>query len=75
MPVNSVYDTKKIRRLFKDMLPNEAANGVHLHHDEMNTYFLKRTIEYREYYEEFGIGLSLLPSLMHILEGKITTKI
>ena len=58
LPVNEEYDTKKIMMLFKDLSVQEA-----LLNDDINAYFLQRQNSFGKYFEEFGIGLLLLPSL------------
>ena len=51
-----------------DPFENELLN------DEIFTFFLQRSISFSNYLQEFGIGLLLLPCLVHLLEGKITAK-
>lgn len=70
LPVNTAYDTKKILLLFKDIPEQKAGQN-----DDTNAYFLERQISLGKYFEEFGIGLLLLPSLAQILQGKLTIKL
>ena len=42
--------------------------------DEIFTFFLQRSISFRDYLQEFGVGLLLLPCLVLLLKGKLSVK-
>jgi hypothetical protein len=71
LPINAKYDPNKITSLLK---ANDFFEGDGVPFDEINNFFMDRSISYGDYLAEFGIGLLLLPSLVHLLDAKITAK-
>ena len=67
MPVNPKFNQETIFQFLNVNDPFGCGNGA----DEINGFFLQRQISYKEYLEEFGIGLLILPCLVNLLEGKI----
>jgi len=71
LSINPKYDPNKITSLLK---ANDFFDGDGVPLDEINNFFMERSISYGDYLAEFGIGLLLLPSLVHLLDAKITAK-
>lgn len=69
LPVNNAYDIKNIKMIF-----NEVSLQKAFENDDMNAYLLQRSMSFGSYFEEFGIGLLLLPSMAYLLNGKIEAK-
>ena len=69
LSINNKYDPNTITTLLQ---ANNIFEGQQI--SEINKLFMERYISYNDYVGEFGIGLLLLPSLIHLLDAKITAK-
>ena len=71
MEINEAYDQKLILKLFNCCTKLRQA----YQRDDINAFFLERSISFADYVDEFGIGILLLPNLIDLLEGELSAKL
>ena len=64
MTLNQAYDSQTVLKLFSCTKLHEAFQK-----DDIDAFYLDRSISYADYFDEFGNGMLLLPQLVDLLEG------